>query len=262
MGCTSSSPSSLSSSFDQSELSISQQEVNSIRSISYQKVNNNYRIKKADYDVGLNRIKNTRNNNNNNNRYKVNTTSNCHRMIAHQNLKTALTHPTILKFFNMYMIECSSTKYLSFYLDATVIRDVYKDNDYSNALELMIVFYKKYLNDDSNDYVEIREKPRKLLEQCNKIINEHKDDYDTTTTNNNNSMMISNTNLWIEGIRMAQYEVFFIIQEKFWLPFCESELYNTMIKRKEVRTMISLFKNDDDDTKTVSDTFSGLGLRS
>jgi hypothetical protein len=155
------------------------------------------------------------------------------------------------------MEEQNSTKYLSFYLDATNIRNKYKDNDYDDAYNLMIIFTDKYLNDNSDSYIEISEKPLKLLIKTSKILNEHKDD-------NDNSIKISNGNIWVEGIRMAQYEIFFIIQEKFWLPFCESDLYDTMIKRKEVRTMISLFKNKDDNnnTKTLSDTFSGLGLRS
>jgi len=155
------------------------------------------------------------------------------------------------------MEEQNSTKYLSFYLDATNIRNKYKDNDYDDAYNLMIIFTDKYLNDNSDSYIEISEKPLKLLIKTSKILNEHKDD------NDNSSIKISNGNIWVEGIRMAQYEIFFIIQEKFWLPFCESDLYDTMIKRKEVRTMISLFKNkDDNNTKTLSDTFSGLGLRS
>lgn len=180
-------------------------------------------------------------------------------MVAQQNLKVALTHPTILKFLKTYMEQQNSAKYLSFYNDATIIRDICKDSNYENAYELMIIFTNKYLDEKSDDYIEIREKARKLLLSTTKIIYEHKDDNDSRT------IKISNSNLWVEGIRMAQYEVFFIIQEKYWLSFCESDLYNTMIKRKEVRTMISLFKNNDNinnNTKTLADSFSSLGLRS
>jgi hypothetical protein len=43
-----------------------------------------------------------------------------------------------------------------------------------------------------------------------------------------------NTAIAAEGFRLAQYEIFFRIQEKFWLPFCESSLYEEMRKKKEV----------------------------
>ena len=37
------------------------------------------------------------------------------------------------------------TKYLKFYLDATIIRDMIKDDDYNQAYELMTLFVKTYL---------------------------------------------------------------------------------------------------------------------
>ena len=266
MGCSSSSSSFSSSSkrsIDQSELSISKREQDSIRSISYDKVNNSFRIKKSDYDVGLNKVKNkTLLSKSKNDSYKVLTSMDAHKMIAQKNLKAALTHPTILKYFNKYMDEVDGTKYLKFYLDSTFIRETIKNDDYSYAHQLMALFVKTYFDDRSSSFVEIREKQYNLLIQTNKVINEHKDDGDNH--DNNDSLRKSNTYIWVEAMRMAQYEVFFIIQDKFWLPFCESDLYNEMCKKKEVRTMISLYKNDYDDnnTKTLSDSFSGLGLRS
>jgi hypothetical protein len=65
------------------------------------KVNNIFRIKKSDYDVGLNKVKNKKLlSKNKKDSYKVLTPTDAHKMVAQKNLKAALTHPTILRYFN------------------------------------------------------------------------------------------------------------------------------------------------------------------
>lgn len=45
----------------------------------------------------------------------------------------------------------------------------------------------------------------------------------------------------MEGLRFAQYEVFFTIKDFIWMAYCTTDLYKAMIARKEVRTQLPLF---------------------
>jgi len=70
----------------------------------------------------------------------------------------------------------------------------------------------------------------------------HADDSGNGSGSSHQLKHLSSTiGIWIQALRLCEYEIFFVLRETAWLPFCDSPEYSAMILRKEVRMMITLF---------------------
>jgi hypothetical protein len=160
---------------------------------------------------------------------KVLTDVDVHKSFAETNFKAALTHPTIVQFFRKFHRENQTEVLLDFYLTAVEIREEYNKNRESGRLvtsyRKLQAFIQKFVLPQSSTFVPIK------LHYRNMIMN---------NVQPNGEVIVERYPAAIEGLRLAQYEIFFLMKDGSWLLFCNSDLYRTMMKKKEVRTMISL----------------------
>jgi len=140
-----------------------------------------------------------------------------HRRIAEKNLKVSLTHPTILNFFRQYVEESgpeNGSNLLAFYLASVNVRFLSKTVEAHEILAPVQELIDKFIAIGAPQAVSLNTRYRSMIlmnaDSPTKIV------------------------FALEGIRMAQYEIFFVMQETMWLPFCESEQYEKMSRRKEV----------------------------
>ena len=133
------------------------------------------------------------------NQLKVISEVEAHRRVAEKNLKISLTHPTIVKYLRVFMREQGETQeyLLNYYLDAAKVRDMFKDNG-SEFIELLNDLVTNYVAKDGKFAVPINERFRHMI-----LMNYT---HESTRT------------FAIEGIKLAQYEVFYVIQVCAILP--------------------------------------------
>jgi len=158
------------------------------------------------------------------------------------NLKAALTHPTISKFLRDFMRAQNSCNLLDFYLDAVEIRCLNSGRYYKEAYELYLSVTKKYILENATDPINLSPRFKEMI--AGTLLNPRK---------------ISSTEVLLgvvtkrklggrfylgkkvlEGLLLAQYEALFAISMDSWRPFCESDIFSSLLLKKEIRTTLVL----------------------
>lgn len=179
------------------------------------------------------------------NKAKVMTETEVHKILADSNLKAALTHPVILLYFREYMKIIGNEDILNFYLEAVELRKLYENKEIKVCHGKLKVILQKYILDSA---------PTKKI-----TIKIHYRNMILQNVEADGSAKPPVFAVAMQGMKFAQYEVFSTIKEFCWTTFCGTELYVTMIKRKEVRTTISLFESFKPvSTISIADKFTAI----
>lgn len=161
---------------------------------------------------------------------------NCYRRNAEASLKASLTHPTIQRHIRIFISSQRQMDeaILDCYLNAQNIRRLFFLNDHDEAAERLQQFTNTYMHPLSNHHLlcSLHEKYKPLI-----------------------SISLG-LHYSCEGLRLLQYELFFLIQETIWIPFCGTALYKEMLRKKEVRMCIKLF-TDEEESK-LDDRFDSI----
>ena len=114
-----------------------------------------------------------------------------HRIIAEKNLKISLTHPTILLFFRAHMRAQGLESMLDYYIAAIEVRNAFKEG--GDYLPLLINLVTNYVDKDGKfSILPISDNFRHMI-----MIN----------YNDESTRIFA-----IQGIRLTQYEVFYVIK--------------------------------------------------
>lgn len=150
-----------------------------------------------------------------------------HKNIVELNLKIALSHSTVARYFRDYCQEVGCEKLLEFYFLCIEIREnYYKNHNITVAVDLFNMLIRSSMDP-------LIKKPPKCI--FARLMSKNKE-FLSTHPQLNMEITPSNIVKSLQVLRFTQHEVLNILKRDHWLPFCESNHFEELVTHEDVRT--------------------------
>mmetsp|Transcript_557 Transcript_557/g.633 ORF Transcript_557/g.633 Transcript_557/m.633 type:complete len:675 (+) Transcript_557:319-2343(+) len=157
-----------------------------------------------------------------------------------QSLKSALTHPTILNFLYSFMIAQSTDRSLDFYLDVVKILDLDRKKCYRESYNLWLLLVPKYVSVNATHPMSIGQSMKNEI--CGKLLNSAQGSESRSPIARIRDTFEAKRidKRIIDMLELAQNEVFLSIKLDSWRPFCKSDIFISLLGKKEIRTTVAI----------------------
>lgn len=158
-----------------------------------------------------------------------------------ESLKSALTHPTILKYLFSFMTAQSTDCNLDFYLDALKILDMNRNRCYRESYNLWLLLVAKFILVDAKQPISMSQLLKNEI--AGKLLIISPDNSKIRELSEVTVIPVHDQRIErriLEVLELAKNEVFQAIKEDSWKPFCESDIFESLLCKKEIRSTLAI----------------------